>query len=103
MAGFTSGTGRQIPTGRPGSGIPCWPENVARLEPHLLLAYGWIVLVLILVTEIGLLQRIFDTVALNPQQWVTCLLAALGFLVFGEILTLVWRLASKTPSTSNGE
>ena len=65
---------------------------------YLLLAYGWVVLVLILVTEIGLLQRIFETESLTRQQWGVALLAAVFFLIVSEIFKWVLRLAGKKES-----
>ncbi|MCP4212873.1 MAG: cation-translocating P-type ATPase [Halieaceae bacterium] len=62
---------------------------------NLLLAYGWVVLVLVLVTELPLLQRVFETQSLTPQQWGICLIAAVLFLLVGEILKVVLRLFSK--------
>jgi Ca2+-transporting ATPase len=59
---------------------------------YLLMAYGWIVLVLVLVTEIGILQRVFDTKALTRQQWGICLAAVLVFFVVSEIIKLGLRL-----------
>ncbi|WP_053202688.1 cation-translocating P-type ATPase [Jiangella muralis] len=41
------------------------------------------------VTAIGALQRIFDTVELTSTQWGICLLAALAYLVLAEIEKLV--------------
>ncbi|SDT09994.1 cation-transporting P-type ATPase [Jiangella sp. DSM 45060] len=41
------------------------------------------------VTAIGALQRIFDTVELTSAQWGICLLAPLGYLVLAEIEKLV--------------
>jgi len=62
---------------------------------HLLLAYGWVLLVMVLVTEIGLFQRIFETVPLTKQQWAACLLAAILFIFVSEILKWIIRLARK--------
>jgi Ca2+-transporting ATPase len=58
---------------------------------YLLLAYGWVLLVLVLVTEIPLLQRIFDTESLTPQQWGICLVAAVFFLFVSEIVKWILR------------
>ncbi len=62
---------------------------------YLLLAYGWVLIVLVLVTEIGLFQRIFETVPLTLRQWGVCLVSALFFLIVSEILKLILRLARK--------
>jgi Ca2+-transporting ATPase len=47
----------------------------------------------LLVTELGALNRIFDTVPLTSEQWGLCLLAALVFLAFCELGKLVDRRA----------
>jgi Ca2+-transporting ATPase len=58
---------------------------------YLLMAYGWVVLVLLLVTEIGILQNIFDTESLTRQQWGICLAAVLVFFFVSEIIKLILR------------
>ena len=45
----------------------------------------------IAVTEIGLFQRIFDTVPLNVNQWVTCLVVASAILWVMEVEKLIRR------------
>jgi Ca2+-transporting ATPase len=62
---------------------------------QLWLAYGWILLVLVLVTEIPLLQKIFETESLTPQQWGICLIAVVFFLFVSEIIKLILRLIRK--------
>ena len=59
---------------------------------YLWFAYGWIILILLLVTELGILQRIFDTVSLTEQQWTICFGAALLFLIVSEISKLILRI-----------
>jgi hypothetical protein len=54
-----------------------------------LLAYGWILLALVLVTEIPLFQMIFETEPLNSQQWGVCLVASVLFLLAGEVFRLI--------------
>ena len=44
-----------------------------------------------LVTELGPLQRIFDTVSLTSSQWGICLLGPLVFLAVAEASKLVER------------
>jgi Ca2+-transporting ATPase len=65
---------------------------------YLFMAYGWVLLVLVLVTEIGLLQRIFGTEPLTLQQWGVCVLAAAGFFFVSEIVKLILRLTVKRES-----
>ena len=62
---------------------------------QLWLAYGWILLVLVLVTEIPLLQKIFETEPLTPQQWGICLITVVFFLFVSEIIKLILRLTRK--------
>ncbi|MBV9602269.1 MAG: cation-transporting P-type ATPase [Chloroflexi bacterium] len=45
----------------------------------------------LLVTELGLLQRIFDTVSMSPNQWVTCLVVASIVLWVMEVEKLIRR------------
>jgi Ca2+-transporting ATPase len=70
-------------------------ETIFRRETfsnrYLWMAYGWIVLILVLVTELGILQNIFDTEPLTRQQWKICFLAGLFFVVIGELSKLVLR------------
>jgi len=74
-------------------------ETIFRAETFsnlkLWLAYGWIMLILALVTEIPLLQKVFETESLSTQQWGICLVAAVIFLLAGEILRLILRLTTK--------
>jgi len=59
---------------------------------YLWFAYGWVILILLLVTELGVLQGIFDTVALTGQQWGLAFGVALLFLLAGEIAKVILRL-----------
>jgi Ca2+-transporting ATPase len=59
---------------------------------YLWFAYGWIILALLLVTELGILQGIFDTVPMTQQQWGICFTVALLFLFVSEIAKLILRL-----------
>jgi len=59
---------------------------------YLWYAYGWVILILILVTELGILQGIFDTVPMTTQQWGICFIVALLFLFAGEIIKVILRL-----------
>ena len=45
----------------------------------------------IAVTELGLFQRIFDTVSLSVSQWVTCLVVAAAIVVVMEVEKLIGR------------
>jgi len=65
---------------------------------YLLLAYGWVVLILVLVTEIGILQRIFGTESLTKQQWGAIILAVFVFFILSEIVKLILRLVGRRES-----
>lgn len=62
---------------------------------QLWLAYGWILLILVLVTEVPLLLKVIETESLTSQQRGTCLVAAVLFLLVGEIVRLILRLSTK--------
>ncbi|SDU73330.1 cation-translocating P-type ATPase [Jiangella alkaliphila] len=75
-----------------------WRDPLRTIFTHDTLANGrFIRLVLVagaltfVVTAIGALQRIFDTVELTATQWGICLLAPLGYLVLAEIEKLIVR------------
>ncbi|MGB2799706.1 MAG: cation-translocating P-type ATPase C-terminal domain-containing protein, partial [Dehalococcoidia bacterium] len=80
-------------------------DTIFRMETlsnrYLLLAYGALILALVLVTEIGLFQRIFDTSSLTLHQWSICIIAALLFLIVGETLKFIIRLIAKRSTSSN--
>jgi Ca2+-transporting ATPase len=80
-------------------------DTIFRMETlsnrYLLLAYGTLILALVLVTEIGLFQRIFDTSSLTLHQWSICIIAAALFLIIGETLKAIIRLIAKRSTSSN--
>jgi Ca2+-transporting ATPase len=53
--------------------------------------YGFALAAIILVTEIGFLQRIFSTVDLTLAQWGICLGIALTLVVVEEIIKVFLR------------
>jgi len=53
--------------------------------------YGVTILLAVLVTEIGFLQRIFDTVGLSLNQWLICTGLALVLLAYEEAAKIVLR------------
>ncbi len=61
----------------------------------LLLAYGWVVLILILATELSFFQRILGTEPLTSQQWGICFVAALVFFFVGEFIKWIFRLFTR--------
>jgi Ca2+-transporting ATPase len=62
----------------------------------LLMAYGWVILILILATELSFFQRILDTEPLTTQQWGISFVAALVFFFVGEFIKWGFRLFSKS-------
>ncbi len=64
-------------------------------NPYLLAAYGWIILAMVLMSEIGLFQRLFGTTSMTLQQWGIIFLAAFAFLFFGELYKVVWNLFNR--------
>jgi Ca2+-transporting ATPase len=59
---------------------------------YLWMAYGWVILILMLVTELGILQGIFDTVPLTRQQWGICFGVAILYVFASEIAKVILRL-----------
>jgi len=59
--------------------------------PTQLRRYGLALLAIILVTELGFLQRLFSTVELSLSQWWTCIGIALTLLVVEELTKVVIR------------
>ncbi len=62
--------------------LPGWPQ---------LRLYGLTLLLILLVTEIGVLQRIVGTVSLSGRQWLISIGLALVLLVFEEAVKFVLR------------
>jgi P-type Ca2+ transporter type 2C len=52
-----------------------------------------------LVTALGPLQRIFDTVALTSSQWGICLLGPIVYLAYAELEKLVLRRREPHPAS----
>ena len=60
-------------------------------NPKLLWAFGWAFLGSMLVTQLGVLQAVFDTTALTGTQWAICLVPGVVLLALGEVFKLVLR------------
>jgi Ca2+-transporting ATPase len=54
-------------------------------NPPLLKAAGLSVVAIVLATELGLLQRLLDTVSLTLEQWAICIVASLLVLLVAEV------------------
>ncbi len=54
----------------------------------------------ILVTEIGILQRIFDTASLSAGQWVICLVVASAIIWVAEVAKLILRRRDATAAAA---
>ena len=59
--------------------------------PTQLRRYGIVVVAIILVTTIGILQRIFQTTELSFSQWSVCVAIAASLVVIEELIKLVLR------------
>jgi Ca2+-transporting ATPase len=59
--------------------------------PTQLRRYGIVVVAIILVTTIGILQRIFETTELSFAQWSICVGIAASLVVVEELIKLVLR------------
>jgi Ca2+-transporting ATPase len=62
--------------------------------------YGLTVLLAVLVTEIGFLQRIFDTVSLTFNQWLICMVLALLLLGYEEVAKFILRQRQEKASAA---
>ncbi|MFC7480975.1 cation-translocating P-type ATPase [Luedemannella flava] len=58
--------------------------------------YGFALLAIVVVTTIGLLQRIFDTVDLTPTLWATAIAISMSLLVVEETIKAVLRRYERT-------
>jgi Ca2+-transporting ATPase len=66
--------------------------------PTQLRRYGIVVVAIILVTTIGILQRIFQTTELSFSQWSTCVGIAASLVVVEELIKLVLRRRATAPA-----
>jgi P-type Ca2+ transporter type 2C len=66
-------------------------SRVALPGPTQLRRYGLALLAIILVTEIGFLQRVFSTVDLTLAQWGICTGIALSLVVVEEVIKIFIR------------
>ena len=65
--------------------------------------YGLALLAMILVTTLGILQRIFSTVELGFNQWVICAGIALSLLVVEELIKLFLRRRRSAPEKTQAQ
>jgi Ca2+-transporting ATPase len=76
--------------------MPDWPQ---------LRLFGLALLLALLVTELGLLQRIFGTTSLTLNQWLICAGIGVTILALEELTKLVLRAResshSEAPATAN--
>ena len=61
-------------------------------NPKLLWAFAWAFLGSMLVTQLRVLQAVFDTTSLSGTQWAICLVPAVVLLALGELFKIVLRL-----------
>ncbi|MCA9981140.1 MAG: HAD-IC family P-type ATPase, partial [Anaerolineales bacterium] len=62
---------------------------------RLFATFGMVLLVLVLVTEIGLLRRVFGTTGLTIDQWQLAFTAVFAFLFVSELLKFIFRQLHK--------
>jgi Ca2+-transporting ATPase len=80
------------------AGLSCRSETQTAFSRDLLAdrrqvgLYGLSVLLTILATELGFLQRVLGTQSLDGQQWLLCVVVAASVLVADEVIKLVLRL-----------
>ena len=60
--------------------------------------YGLALLITILATELGVTQRILGLASLNGNQWLTCIILAIGFLLVDEVIKFFLRRRHETPA-----
>jgi Ca2+-transporting ATPase len=56
-----------------------------------MMLFGLSFLMIVLASELGVLQRVLDTTPLTGGQWLVCLAAAVGLLVIDELIKLYLR------------
>jgi Ca2+-transporting ATPase len=56
-----------------------------------LMLFGLSFLMIVLASELGVLQRVLDTTPLTGGQWLVCLAAAIGLVVIDELIKLYLR------------
>jgi Ca2+-transporting ATPase len=56
-----------------------------------LMLFGLSFLMIVLASELGVLQRVLDTVPLTGGQWLVCLGAAAGLVVVDEVIKFALR------------
>ncbi|GAB3854055.1 cation-translocating P-type ATPase [Dactylosporangium cerinum] len=60
-------------------------------DHRFLVASGMSVIAIVVATELGLLQRLLNTVSLDLTQWIVCVAASLSIIVVTELRKLVLR------------
>jgi Ca2+-transporting ATPase len=65
--------------------------------------YGISLLAIVAITSLGILQTIFDTTALDLDQWLICIGLSLTLLVVEELVKLVVRRRTDDPSAAPAE
>ena len=68
-----------------------------------LMLYGLALLLTLLGTELGFLQRILGTISLNGNQWLICIAFALGLILIDEVIKFFLRSRHKTPAAPGVE
>jgi Ca2+-transporting ATPase len=80
------------------AGLSCRSETQTAFSRDLLAdrrqvgLYGLSVLLTVLATELGFLQRLLGTTSLDGQQWLVCVVVAASVLVVDEVIKVVLRM-----------
>lgn len=69
--------------------------RVTLSNSRLLLAFLWAVIGSVLITEMGVMQKFFQTTSLTLDQWALCIVPGIILLIGGEILKIVLRAQHK--------
>ncbi|HKZ91649.1 MAG TPA: cation transporting ATPase C-terminal domain-containing protein, partial [Candidatus Limnocylindrales bacterium] len=69
-------------------------------NPSLIKATGLAIVAVIVAVEIGLLNRILETVSLTIDQWLICVVVSLGVLVVAEGAKLLHVRTDEEPAVT---
>lgn len=87
-------------------GLSCRSETRSAINREILsdrrqvMLYGITFALILLATELGILQRILNTTSLSADQWVQCILVAVSVLVIDEIIKFFMRRRAKPASVA---
>ena len=76
-------------------------NRAAMLHGRQLRLVGMSLLLTLLATELGFLQRIFSTVSLTLREWLVCIAVSLSLLVVEEVIKFFLRRRSPVTTVSS--